>query len=245
MRYGGYGSYQMPNGSYGSSPYQTQDMGGYGLSSYASAQANQVEIVTVTLYDNYFRPKTITVSAGTTVQWRNAGRHSHTVTSDRNGWDSGELYPGEVFSYTFNRPGTYAYHCAVHPDEMRGAVVVKGTPGDQGSRSLSSYPTAKANKLPRVPTNDDIEVSGPLDTPPPHRAIIRLRLPQTWADVFIDGRKIDVVGRLRTYVTPELPRARTFEVAATWKRNGRTHRMEDKVTLEAGQVRTLDFTSEK
>ena len=30
-----------------------------------------------------------------------------------------------VYSYTFTQPGTYPYHCTVHPQEMRGTVVVK------------------------------------------------------------------------------------------------------------------------
>jgi uncharacterized protein (TIGR03000 family) len=59
----------------------------------------------------------------------------------------------------------------------------------------------------------------------------------------LGGRQIDVMGKTRTYVTPELSSTRTFEVTATWKVNGRTKRMADTVTVEAGQVRTLDFTS--
>ncbi len=215
--------------------------GGHGPSSTLAGE--EIRIVSVTLYDDDFQPSKITVAAGTTVRWRNAGKHAHTVTSDRKGWDSGELSPGEVFSYTFNRPGTYAYHCDRHPRQMRGVVVVKREEGETGSYKLSSYPSDKSEEGPRVPTDDDIEVSGPLDTPPPHRAIIRVRLPQTWADVFFDGRKIDRVGRTRTYVTPELPRARSFEVEAVWKHAGRTTRAKKTVQVEEGQVRTVDFTS--
>jgi uncharacterized protein (TIGR03000 family) len=119
------------------------------------------------------------------------------------------------------------------------------TSGTGGYGSTSSSTPAQANQSSRVPTSDDIEVSGPLDTPPPHRGIIRIRLPRTWVDVSIDGRKIDSVGKMRTYVTPELPRERTFEVVATWKDNGRTSRIQDQVTVQAGQIRTLDFTSGK
>jgi uncharacterized protein (TIGR03000 family) len=94
-----------------------------------------------------------------------------------------------------------------------------------------------------VPTDDDIEVSGPLDRPPPRRAIVRVRLPRTWADVGFDGRKVDSMGRARTYVTPELSGPRTFEVTATWKHNGRIIWLMEQVTVNAGQVRTVDFTS--
>jgi plastocyanin len=79
----------------------------------------------VGLYDNRFEPPALTVPAGTTVRWTNHGQHKHTVTSDRGDWGSKGLGPAETYSYTFTRPGTYAYHCEVHPEEMRGTVVVK------------------------------------------------------------------------------------------------------------------------
>jgi uncharacterized protein (TIGR03000 family) len=109
----------------------------------------------------------------------------------------------------------------------------------------SSYAPALASQLPQAPTASDIEVSGPLDTPPPYRAVIRARLPQRQADVSFDGKKVDTMGRSRTYVTPELSGSRTFEVTATWTHNGRSRRVEKQVTVSAGQVRTLDFTKGK
>jgi len=225
MGYGGYGSDAMA--SEGSGAYQLSSTGGYGsYSSSAPALANPV--VPVAVYEKYYQPKAINVSVGTTVQWTNAGKHFHTVTSDGKDWDSGKLSPGEVFSYTFNRPGTYPYHCAIHPDVMRGVVVVKG-----------SAPFAMP------PEADAVTVSGPLRVPPPRRALINLRLPRNWASVSIDGREIDKIGKMRTYVTPELKEARTFHVAATWESDGRTVDKEDTVTVKAGQIRTLDFTTGK
>jgi uncharacterized protein (TIGR03000 family) len=116
------------------------------------------------------------------------------------------------------------------------------TPCGGYDSSASSTPP-QTSPVPRVPTPDDIEVSGPLDTPPPHRAIVRVRLPRTWVDVGFDGRKVDSMGRSRTYVTPELSRPRTFEVTATWKHKGRIIWLLEEVTVKAGQIRTLDFTS--
>jgi uncharacterized protein (TIGR03000 family) len=115
--------------------------------------------------------------------------------------------------------------------------------GCYDSLSPSSGSSARASQSPRGATADDIEVSGPLPIPPPRRAIVRLRLPRTWIDVGFDGKKVDSMGRERTYVTPELPSARTFEVTATWKHNGRTVWLMEEVTVKAGQIRTLDFTS--
>jgi plastocyanin len=81
--------------------------------------------VQVELRENAFEPHSVTVPAGATVEWANRGRHGHTVTSDARLWDSGEMAPGAVYSRSFPRPGSYPYHCGLHPTEMRGVVVVK------------------------------------------------------------------------------------------------------------------------
>jgi plastocyanin len=83
------------------------------------------ELGEVALMDNRFEPPTLTVRPGTTVRWTNRGKHTHTVTSDKGDWGSNELGPAAVFSHTFTEPGTYTYHCKVHPDVMRGTVIVK------------------------------------------------------------------------------------------------------------------------
>ena len=63
----------------------------------------------------------------------------HTVTSDPGAartFDSGILRTGGTYSLTFDTPGSFAYHCDVHP-EMTGAVVVEAAaappPGDNDS----------------------------------------------------------------------------------------------------------------
>jgi uncharacterized protein (TIGR03000 family) len=117
--------------------------------------------------------------------------------------------------------------------------------GGNNSASPAYDAPAGTSPLPKVPTADDVLVSGPLNIPPPHCAVIRLRLPRTWTDVSFDGLKIDSMGQARNYVTPELPAARTFEVTATWTNNGRTTRLQEQVTVKAGQIRTLDFRSGK
>jgi plastocyanin len=65
------------------------------------------------------------VRPGTTVRWTSHGKHTHSVTSDKSDWGSNEMGPSAVFSHTFAKPGTYTYHCEVHPDQMRGTVIVK------------------------------------------------------------------------------------------------------------------------
>ena len=36
------------------------------------------------------------------------------------------LHPGQKVTYTFARPGTYNYDCNLHPNNMKGTVVVTG-----------------------------------------------------------------------------------------------------------------------
>lgn len=63
------------------------------------------------------------VESGTTVRWTNEDEDAHTVTGDNGGPNSGQIQENGTYSYTFNTPGTYPYHCANHP-EMEGVVVV-------------------------------------------------------------------------------------------------------------------------
>jgi plastocyanin len=70
-----------------------------------------------------FTPATITVTAGTTVTWKNNDNMTHTVTANDDSYDSGNIGAGSSFSKTFSIAGTYPYHCSIHPS-MTGKVVV-------------------------------------------------------------------------------------------------------------------------
>jgi plastocyanin len=97
--------------------------GGAFLSRVGPIAAHQDAAVAVQVIDFAFEPGTLTVPAGATVTWTNAGSRPHTVTADDGSFDSGRLDPGEQFSQTFDQPGTFAYHCGFHPD-MQGSIVV-------------------------------------------------------------------------------------------------------------------------
>ena len=99
----------------------------------ASAQDD----MTVSIQDFSFNPGQITVAPGTTVTWTNEGPSPHTTTADDGSWDSGTLQQGEDFSFTFDEPGTYTYHCSIHPD-MTASVKVSGGGGGGGTTSSSS-----------------------------------------------------------------------------------------------------------
>ncbi len=84
---------------------------------------------TVTIANFSFGPGTLTVKAGTTVTWRNTEDAPHTVTADDGSFGSNTLGQGDSFSFTFDTPGTYDYHCQFHGGAghtgMSGTIVVE------------------------------------------------------------------------------------------------------------------------
>lgn len=71
----------------------------------------------VTIKNFTFAPATLKVKVGTTVTWTNQDTDAHTVTSTGSGGPlhSAALNTHATFSYTFTKPGTYAYLCTIHP----------------------------------------------------------------------------------------------------------------------------------
>jgi plastocyanin len=86
---------------------------------------SSINEVAVEIDDDRFEPAVITISVGAAVQWTNHGRHSHTVTSDQETWDSGELAHQGIYVHTFTQKGRFAYYCRMHPRQMRGEVIVE------------------------------------------------------------------------------------------------------------------------
>jgi len=70
-----------------------------------------------------FGPATITVKPGTTVTWTQQDEDQHTVTANDGSFTSSPLVTGTTYTHTFTAPGTYQYHCSIHPF-MHGTVVV-------------------------------------------------------------------------------------------------------------------------
>ena len=91
----------------------------------ATQPTTQAEVA-VKIENFAFIPKELDIAAGTTVTWQNADDVPHTATSkdDPQVFDSGPLDTDDKFSFTFSKPGKYAYYCKVHP-HMTGVVIVK------------------------------------------------------------------------------------------------------------------------
>ena len=74
--------------------------------------------------DQSFVPQFMRMPIHSTVYWTNDDSIQHTVTSDEEGmFDSRPISPGETFDNTFDMPGEFGYHCAIHP-WMTGRVMV-------------------------------------------------------------------------------------------------------------------------
>ncbi len=71
-----------------------------------------------------FSPADITIKKGTTVTWTNNDSVPHQPVADSGtGPASQPLSNGQSYSFKYDSAGTFAYHCAIHPD-MHGTVTV-------------------------------------------------------------------------------------------------------------------------
>jgi len=103
----------------------------------ASCKSDSSIIATgVTLSGMTFSPKSLSVTAGTTVTWTNKEAITHTVTSDAVLFDSGDLTNGKTYQYTFSTVGTFPYHCKYHSG-MTGTIIV--TAGTSGTTTGTGY----------------------------------------------------------------------------------------------------------
>ena len=89
--------------------------GGDGGSTRPAAATAAVEV-----RDNSFSPLTLSVPAGSTVEWRWTGGSPHNVTGD--GFLSAPQSSG-VYRHTFSHAGRYPYQCTLHA-HMLGEVTV-------------------------------------------------------------------------------------------------------------------------
>jgi plastocyanin len=93
------------------------------LGSAASLACGDEGAGAVDAVDFAFEPTEAHVPADTEVMWTNGGDTVHTVKG--RGFFSRAIEPGDSFRFTFQTPGTYRYFCTLHPDSMRGMIVVE------------------------------------------------------------------------------------------------------------------------
>lgn len=90
------------------------------MASPAAAHQHQIRISSFA-----FMPATIQVAVGAEISWTNRDDIPHTVTSDDGAsFASAVLDTDDTFQQRFTKPGTYSYHCALHPF-MTAKVIVR------------------------------------------------------------------------------------------------------------------------
>ena len=72
-----------------------------------------------------FVPASLTVKSGAKVAVTNDDTAPHSATADDgHSFDTGTLDKGSSQTISVTKPGSYAYHCTIHPF-MKGTIVVR------------------------------------------------------------------------------------------------------------------------
>src|SRR5919199_2318471 len=102
-----------------------------------------------------FLPDDITLPAGSGITFMNLSSAPHTATSDTGAFDTGTLPAGGIKRIVFDTPGTYLYHCTIHPT-MHGRIVITGT---GPTPTLTAVPSPTSTAVPASPTATSVATS--------------------------------------------------------------------------------------
>jgi len=86
----------------------------------AVAPSSATATVNATIKDFKFSPDPIQAKVGDVIAWTNNDTVGHTVTLDDNSCSTDTIAVGSSGLLTFTAPGTYTYHCKIHPTQMKG-----------------------------------------------------------------------------------------------------------------------------
>ena len=104
----------------GDSPSASANSSGSSPQAASGGSASAVKIS-----DFKFAPASVTVKPGARVAVTNEDSTAHTATADDgNSFDTGTLAQGASKTISVSKPGSYAYHCSIHPF-MHGTLVVE------------------------------------------------------------------------------------------------------------------------
>lgn len=93
--------------------------------SFAASTTTKTVLITINKKGVFtFKPKTLDITVGMTVIWKNKTTVQHTATSnDGTTFNSGFINPGASFKFTFTKAGSFPYHCNIHPF-MKATIIV-------------------------------------------------------------------------------------------------------------------------
>jgi plastocyanin len=102
----------------------------------------------VTIAGFAFSPAALTIEAGTTVTWTNQDSATHTATADDGSFDTGNIAQGQSVSITFDTPGTFTYHCSIHPNMVASITVTEAGGTAPTPTAAPAAPTQAPSQMP-------------------------------------------------------------------------------------------------
>lgn len=134
-----------------------------------------------------FDPPQLTVKAGTTLLFANAGGKPHSLSAEDGSFSTGIVQPGAEKGrfagtnavLTLNKPGTFNFFCDIHPQAMKGTLTVSGDavaggppPPSAGARSATVDMEDFAFKDPQVSVGPGAEITFVNKGQAPHTATL-------------------------------------------------------------------------
>ena len=95
-----------------------------GALSCAVAPSGSTAAVTVTIQNFQYNPQPVQAKVGDVVAWSNKDSAPHSATMDDGSCDTDTIAANATAMLVFNAPGTYTYHCKIHPAQMKDVTVV-------------------------------------------------------------------------------------------------------------------------
>jgi plastocyanin len=92
----------------------------------AVAETGATATATVTIKSFTYSPDPITAKVGDVIGWSNEDSAGHTATLDDGTCTTDTIANGASGLLVFTAPGTYPYHCNIHPTQMKGTITING-----------------------------------------------------------------------------------------------------------------------
>ena len=100
--------------------------GGGGAAACAPAAAGAAATVKVSIKNFAFSPEPVTAKVGDVIGWTNNDSAGHTASLDDGTCTTDTIASGTTQALVFSAPGTYPYHCNIHPTQMKGTITITG-----------------------------------------------------------------------------------------------------------------------
>jgi plastocyanin len=100
--------------------------GGGAAAACATAAAGAAATVKVSIKNFAFSPEPVTAKVGDVIGWTNNDSAGHTASLDDGSCSTDTIASGTTQALVFSAPGTYPYHCNIHPTQMKGTITITG-----------------------------------------------------------------------------------------------------------------------